>query len=264
MKINDILLKEAIETHGNDFVAYCIVVAEEFKELPKLDKDALSLWEEVALHNEKMLSKIFKQVSIEYTNKDPYKNQKDMMYDIIVNRRMRIFKTESDDDHPGLSAVENDILRAVHDFIGHHLPNEKEFAQFLSKNNFNKTPEYKDFRFSRNNFTVRGEMNTYLTHTKLLPKRLKPVFFTEIVGQICTYFVTGHYTENKVAIMQGIDFDKVGKFTSTELNNRKERYREMLDDSGIEKFHTKIGDFSKDSIRWNLLSRGEGQKRKKD
>lgn len=263
MKINDII-NESIVTNGNDFVAYCIVVAEEYKELPEYDENAAELWKRVASHNEKMLAKIMKKVDIQYTDKDPYKNQKDMMYDIIVNRRMRIFKTPSDDSHPGLNAVENDILRAVHDFVGHHLPNGKKFAKFLYNQNYEKTPEYNRFRFDKNNFTVRGEMNTYLSHTKLLPKELKPVFFTEIVGQICTYFATGDYTNNKVAIMQGIDFDNVGKFTNDELTNRKMRYKEMLEDDGVEKFKTKLGTFDKSNIKWNLLSRGEGQKRKKD
>jgi hypothetical protein len=90
------------------------------------------------------------------------------------------------------------------------------------------------------------------------------VFFTEIVGQICTYFVTGNYTDNKVAIMHGIDFDNIGKFTDEELNNRKMRYKRLLDDDSVDKFKTKIGIFDKSKIRWNLLSRGEGQKRKKD
>jgi len=263
MKIKDVL-NEAVEVHGNELVAYCIVVAEEFKKLPYLDEDALPLWQAVAEHNNKMLSKILKKVRIEYTSRDPYKTQKDMMYDIIVNNRMKIFKTPSDESHPGLSAVENDILRTVHDFIGHHLPNEKEFAKFLAKNNFEKNPNYKTYRFSKNSFTVRGEMNTYLTHTKLLPKKLKPVLFTEIVGQICTYFVTNDFTDNKVAVMKGIDFDKVGMFTDKNLTIRKERYRTMLDDDSIEKFKTELGDYDKSTIRWNLLSRGEGQVRKRD
>lgn len=263
MKITDVL-NESIVTNGNDFVAYCIVVAEEYRELPTYDEDVASLWKEVASHNEKMLGKIMKKVDIQYTSRDPYKNQKEMMYDIIVNNRMKIFKTPSDDDHPGLTGVENDILRAVHDFVGHHLPNEKEFAKMLAKDNYEKTPNYKDYRFSKNSFTVRGEINTYLTHTKLLPKRLKPVFFTEIVGQICTYFTTGDYTDNKVAIMKGIDFDNIGKFTDNELSNRKARYKQILDDDSVEKFKTKLGAFDKSNIKWNLLSRGEGQKRKKD
>jgi hypothetical protein len=38
----------------------------------------------------------------------------------------------------------------------------------------------------------------------------------------------------------------------------------MLDDDGVDKFKTKVGTFDKSNIKWNLLSRGEGQKRKKD
>ena len=269
MKISQLFenidLMEAIEENGNGLVAYCIVVAEEYTKMPAMDPNALDLWLRVITHNEKMLKRILKSVDIEFTDEDPYRTQKDMMYDIIKNKRLKIFKTPNDDAHPGMSARDNDIFRAVHDFLGHHLPNVKDFTQFLSKNkNMTKDDEaYKQFRFARNNFTVRGEMNTYISHGKLLPEELRPVLFTEIVGQICTYFVTGNYTVNKVGVMKGIDFKRIGLFTDSELSKRKEEYRKLLDDDSVKEFKTQLGTFNKETIKWNLLSRGEGQKNKR-
>ena len=265
MRIDELLnvaLTEGIEVNGNEFVAYCIVVAEQYVDMPKVDPKALVLWNDVIEHNEKMLMKILKSVNIEYTSNDPYKNQNEMMYDIIVNNRLQIFKTPSDDAHPGMTAFENDIFRTVHDFIGHHLPNTKEFSKFLAKNNNKQNDEFRNFRFKRNNFTVRGEINTYISHGKLLPEKLRPVLFTEIIGQICTYFITNNFTENKVGIMNGIDFKKIGLFTDSNLEKRKMYYIEKLNDSGVNSFKTRLGKFDKDNIRWNLLSRGEGQVRK--
>lgn len=257
-------LMEAIEENGNGLVAYCIVVAEEYIKMPDFDQEAMDAWVKVITHNEKMMKKIMKSVNVEFVDGDPYRNQKDMMYDIIKNNRLKIFKTPNDDAHPGMSGRENDILRTVHDYLGHHLPNEKEFAKFLAKNNVKQGDDaYKKFRFSKNNFTVRGEMNTYITHGKLLPADLRPVLFTEIVGQICTYFSTGNYTVNKVGIMDGIDFKRVGLFTSSELSKRKAMYKELLDNSEVDSFKTQFGTFDKSSINWSLLSRGEGQKNKR-
>jgi len=257
-------LKEAIEAHGEELVAYCIVVAEEYVKLPNLEMRALKAWEDLLEHNEKMLQKILKKVNIIYTKEDPYKNQREMMYDIIKNNTMRIFKTPSDDSHPGMTAAENDVFRALHDFVGHHLPNQKEFVKYLAKHNIKSTSDenFKKYRFNKNSFTVRGEMNTYFSHGKLLSDKVKPALFTEIVGQICTYFTTGDFTVNKVAFMDGVDYNKLGKFTDPKLTQRKEKYLELLKDDSVEKFDTELGTFSKSSIRWNLLSRGEGQTRK--
>lgn len=257
-------LMEAIEENGNGLVAYCIVVAEEYLKMPEFDSKALESWTKVIAHNEKMLKKIMTSVHIEFTDVNPYRTQKDMMYDIIKNNRLKIFKTEDEDAHPGMTAEENNILRAVHDFLGHHLPNEKEFAQYLLKNNVGQNDEaYKKFRFSKNNFTVRGEMNTYITHGKLLSAELRPVLFTEIVAQICTYFATGDYTVNKVGIMDGVDFKRVGLFTDSELTRRKAKYKQLLDNDNVDTFKTAFGTFGKSKIYWNLLSRGEGQKNKR-
>lgn len=258
MKINDIL-NESIETHGTDFVAYCIVIAEEYNKLPKLDPEVETLWEDVALHNEKMLKRILSKVNVIFTKDDPYKNQREMMFDILINKQLKIFKTQ-DDSHPSLSDYENDIFRTVHDYLGHYLPNAKEFSKFLAKNNINKPQGniFKSIRFSKNSFTVRGEINTYLSHIKLLPEKLHPVLFTEIVGQICTYFITNDYTINKVAIFNGVDFKNIGNFTTDKLTKRKAMFKSFLDDENINEFETKIGIINKNNIRWNLLSRGEG------
>lgn len=259
------IIQESIDVHGEELVAYCIVVAEQYKGMPAFDPSVVELWEQLLSHNKKMMMKILKNVSVEFTAHDPYKNQKQMMMDIIKNNRIQIFKTPNDDAHPGMSAEENDIFRFIHDYLGHYLPNEKSFAKYLAKNNINKPddPKLNAFRFSSHNFTVRGEMNTYLSHAKILSDKVAPVLFTEIVGQICTYFATGDYTDNKVGIMQGIDFKNIGKFTDQALENRKIKYHKLLMDENIGKFRTTLGIFDKSKIRWNLLSRGEGAKRSK-
>ena len=262
MKQLNNILKEGIVVSGNDLAAYCLVVAEEYINMPMLDKSVIGKWDELIQHNNKMLPRILSGVDIIFTATDPYPNQREMMYDILVNKRMKIFKTESDDSHIGMSASDNNTLRAVHDYLGHYKPLESSFKRFMKDANVKSTKDekFKKLRFSKNSFTVRGEMNTYISHSKLLPDNLKPVLFTEIVGQICTYFTTGNFTDNKVGIMKGIDFDNIGFFTNRKLETRMARYSELLSDNNVSEIPTKIGKINKDTLRWNVLSRGEGQK----
>lgn len=259
-------LNESIKVANEDLAAYCLVIAEEYTRMPMLDKSVLHKWTDVIKHNEKMLKRILSGVEIIFTTEDPYPNQRMMMYDIMVNKKMKIFKTPSDDSHVGMSAKENDILRAVHDFLGHYKPIESAFKKFMEKNKIKSTGDvaFQKLRFNRNSFTVRGEMNTYISHGKLLPDDLKPVLFTEIVGQISTYFATGDFTDNKVGVIRGVDFKDIGFFTDAKLEKRMARYSELLKDDSVDEIPTKMGKIKKSSLRWNLLSRGTGQIKSKE
>lgn len=245
MKLEQILT-EGVVAHGNELLAYVIVVAEEYAYLPKVRPSDLKHWEALISHNNKMLPRIMSDVDVVFTTEDPYKNQREMMYDIIVNKRMKIYATTDDGSqegaHPGMSADDNNILRAVHDYLAHYGPNAQWFKHFLKTNNIKdvKSKKLKTVRFQRNSFTVRGEMNTFVTHAKLAPKSAAPALFTEIVGQICTYFVTNNYTENKAAVMHGIDYQNIGRFTDITLENRKLEYKAMLDDPEIKTIKTLV------------------------
>ena len=49
----------------------------------------------------------------------PYKNSAEMMLDVMQNKHMSVFKTPADAFHPLLTAEDNDMFRAVHDYFGH-------------------------------------------------------------------------------------------------------------------------------------------------
>jgi len=271
--VRDNAIMEAVVANGNDLIAYIIVVAEEYAKLMKYNPDEAYRWDALAETDENFLKKILSKVNIEFTSDDPYPNQREMMYDIFHNNNLKIYSTLEDESqegsHPAISNKQNDKLRAVHDFMGHYLPNVKMFRKYIKQHNI-KSPDdemFKKLRFGSHSFTVRGEMNTFLSHAKTMPPEAVPALFTEIIGQICTYFVTGNYTENKADIMEGVDFKNIGNFTSPELNARKKHYSDLLSNPNVESFETKLPGHPiiKDEIRWNLISHGEGvtHKRKK-
>jgi hypothetical protein len=269
MRLGDLVLGEGVRVHSYEFLAYVMVVAEEFHKLPKVDPDEVWRWEELVAHDDRMLPRVANKVKIEFVNGDPYKNQREMMFDIIVNKRMKIYQTVPDESqegsHPAMTDRQNDVFRAVHDYLGHFGPNAQKVGDYIAKHNITHTddPKFKELRFDRNSFTVRGEMNTFVTHSRLAPPVAIPALFTEIVGQICTYFVTNDFTVNKVAVIKGIDYRNVGQFISAELTARKKEYMRLLNDSSVETIDIQIPGvtITKSKIRWNLLSRGEGQTR---
>jgi len=263
--IEQILLTESISVNGNELIAYCFVLAEEYKKLPEFDESEMWRWNEMLSHNEKMLPKVLSKVKIEYVADDPYPNMKAMMYDMTVNRRMKIFASDGEGYKHGISPKENDKFRAIHDYIGHFSKNAKAFKEFLEKNGIKdgKDGRIAEYRFSGNNFTVRGEMNAYLTHAKLATEGAKAALFTEIVGQIATYFTTGNYTDNKVAVMKGVDFKNIGKFTDPKLEKRKQEYVRQLEDDNVSVIKTDVGNVIKSEINYGMLSRGEAATHRK-
>jgi hypothetical protein len=69
-------------------------------------------------------------------------------------------------------------------------------------------------------FSLRGEINAFLTHSRLASPRIVPVLFTEVVGQACYNTVVGDFPMQKAAIIQGFDYRRVGQPASPQVAKR--------------------------------------------
>lgn len=255
------ILSEGVVVHGVSLAAYAYVVAEEYSKLPTFQSDQAYRWVSLAAHDDLMMSRIASDVAIELVDDDPYKTMQEMAFDIFKNKRMKVYRTKVDDNqegsHPQFSPEENNTFRAVHDIIGHYGPNAKAVAKYIIDNNITDEADtkLKGMKFNRNKFSVRGEINTYVTHSVLLPREAIPALYTEVVGQICTYFTTNNFAMNKVAVFNGVDFKNIGRFTDIELTKRMNRYIELLNDPEVDSFDLQGLDITvtKSKIRWGLL-----------
>lgn len=95
-------------------------MAKVYESLPKNDPNARAAYD--ALNAE--VSQQFKAMhdagyKAEFVTEDPYKNSGEMMQDVRENRRLKVFKTPSDNFHPYMTPEQNDQFRAVHDFLAH-------------------------------------------------------------------------------------------------------------------------------------------------
>lgn len=254
-------LAEGVEVHGKELFAYAIVVAEAYAEAPMVEDEAVEAWRKIIQSNEKLAKRAFRKLDVEYVVEDPYGSVNDVIADIMINNHLYVYKTPSEDSHPGWSANENNVFRAIHDALSHAGGNSKSFRKFLKKYAIKNSKDARIRKFTSlsHNFTVRGEMNSYNAHRQMIPPDAAGVLFTEIVGQICTYFVTGDYTDNKVAILEGFDYVKIGKV----YGKRHIRMQEILDDfenSEAPYVQTKVNGIKlyKNKIRWKMLSHGTG------
>lgn len=60
------------------------------------------------------------RVAVTFTDDDPYANASELFADLDKGR-MSVYRTQPDQGHPLLSAEQNNLFRAVHDFHGHYM-----------------------------------------------------------------------------------------------------------------------------------------------
>ena len=177
-----------------DYTDFCKKVSAAYMARPKFEQAAVPAFKELAKHSDKIFKQIKSKIDVEFVDEDPYKNFDELQADIKNNKRMKIWKGES--DHPVLTPEQNWRLRAVHDWFAHTL--------------------------GQHRFTMRGEIASYNRHAKLAPPKAHPAIFTEVVGQVCAFLTTGKFQEQKVALLYGFDLKNVGMIDEEEYKKNFE------------------------------------------
>ena len=213
--------------------AYMITVAETYKAAPLHDPKATQAWEAL---NRSTMDKLMKRLTggklqVTYSAADPYAQFTDdprvmikyMLYDMVVFHKLVIYSGDS--QHPIFTEEQNLAFRAVHDFFAHGkirtaffeqlkavakaagltaLPPIAQAKPLLDKIDMTK---YGNRGFL---FNGRGEMNAAAAHIRLAPKDAAPALFCEVVGQVSYQIITGSFGEQKVAILPGFDYNRIG------------------------------------------------------
>lgn len=60
------------------------------------------------------------RIIVQFGPDDPYASHEEMIYDVNLHRRLKIYSTADDQAHPLLTREQNNRFRAVHDYYGHH------------------------------------------------------------------------------------------------------------------------------------------------
>ncbi len=140
-------------------------------------------WRALNESNGRLFRQIASKLRVEFVDEDPYGNAQEMRAETRRSGVLRIFKGGS--DHPFFSVEENWRFRAVHDYYTHIVHGE--------------------------DFTLRGELRAYNTHSKLAPPMALPALYTEVVAQVCCAIVSGgEFPVQKMAVVPGADYRTVG------------------------------------------------------
>lgn len=192
MKLGHILnLKEKLELVSWD--EYAKLVAKAYMDAPDYEEEAVPSFEAMKGACEKYFKILQSKVRVEFVDGDPYSSADQMRREVAATKTLKIMKDFS--DHPFFSAEENWKFRTVHDWFTHILAGQP--------------------------FTLEGELSAYNQHLKMFPKAAYPALFTEIVGQVCAQTVTGGFQAQKVCVLRGFDYEKIGRVDGMIIKNKK-------------------------------------------
>jgi hypothetical protein len=88
-------------------------------------------------------------------------------------------------EHPFFTPEQNWKFRAVHDWFSHIL--------------------------GKTDFSPKGEIRAYNVHAKMFSPAALPALFTEIVGQVAAFLDKGSFQVQKVAILPGFSYTRLGE-----------------------------------------------------
>lgn len=162
---------------------YLKLVAAAYEAAPLRDPAAVASYTALVRDVERFFRMIQSKARVDWVEYDPYANADELRYDVRVNKRLRVMTLHS--DHPFFTPEQNWKFRAVHDWFSHMLGH---------------TP-----------FSPKGEISAYNVHAKMFSQAALPALFTEIVGQVAFLTVRGHFPTQKVAILPGFNYHRLGE-----------------------------------------------------
>ena len=189
---------------------YANLVTEVYMKAPAFEERAVPAWEALTPFVDKMYKQIQSRIDIEPVDYHPYDVGLDV--DVTGADRMRqsvedtgkLLVSKADAEHPVFDLETNVKFRAVHDYMTHIQP---------------KIPA--GFTSAKEQGSIHQELRAYNIHTKTVPKAAMPALFTEVVGQVCTFYITGKFQEQKVCILDGFDYINVGVVNGYEIVNKE-------------------------------------------
>jgi len=198
---------------------YAKLVAKAYAEAPVFEERAKESFEALAPFYDKMHKRITrKAVKPRPVDYHPYDIGGGVEDTTSVDRLRKDYEETGgfevarvDSEHPVLSPDENVRARVVHDYMSHIQP--KHPAGFSSPTEPG---------------SIFQEIRAYNIHLKTLPPIAVPALFTEVLGQVCHFYVTGDFIEQKVAFLDGFDYENPGivlpetGYVTVEINNSKQ------------------------------------------
>jgi len=177
----------------NGWDKYCQLVAEAYASAPSYEDNAVASFEAMKPFVDKMFKRIEGVIDVHFVEEHPYENADELRQDVEQNGVLKI--STLDAEHDVFDPKTNAKFRAIHDYMSHIQRNTE--------------------------FDGKGEIASYNAHLQTMPPAAYPALFTEVVGQACSFIVNGQFPEQKIALLPGFDYEKVGVVEGYDIINKE-------------------------------------------
>ena len=177
----------------NGWDKYCQLVAEAYAAAPAYEESAVASFEAMKPFVDKMFARIEGVIDVHFVEEHPYENAEELRQDVKKNGVLKI--STLDAEHDIFDPETNAKFRAIHDYMSHIQRNTE--------------------------FDGKGEIASYNAHLQTMPPAAYPALFTEVVGQACSFIVNGQFPEQKIALLPGFDYEKVGVVEGYDIVNKE-------------------------------------------
>lgn len=182
----------------NGWTKYADLVGTAYLAAPDFEQRAVPHYEALAPFVEKMFNQIQSRVDVEFVDYHPYESADELRKDVKSTGTMRVATIDA--DHAIFDEITNAKFRAIHDYMSH--------IQAIGSRG--------------TEFDLRGELAAYNTHLKTLPEKAIPALFTEVVGQVSTYYkLGGKFGPQKICLLDGFDYVNVGVVEGYDIVNKE-------------------------------------------
>jgi len=198
--INEVLAERLVLKPGeNGWDKYAELVGKAYMDAPNFESRAVPHYQALIPFIEKMFKQIQSRVKIEFVDYHPYKDAQELRDDVKKTGILKIATIDS--KHDIFIPEVNWKFRAIHDYMAH--------IQAIGSRG--------------TEFSLRGEIAAYNAHLKTVPPKAIPALFTEVIGQVCTYYYLGGKFApiQKIVLLDGFDYINVGEIKGYNIKGKE-------------------------------------------
>jgi len=190
--------KMMLKPGENGWELYSKLVAEAYLSAPKFEQRAVPHFKAMIPFVNKMFKRIEAKIDVQFVDYHAYSNVEELRNDVFDKGVMKIATVDA--EHDIFDPQTNAKFRAVHDYMSH--------IQAIGSRG--------------TDFTIKGEIQSYNTHIKTMPREALPALFTEIIGQASTFFYQGgEFAEQKICLLDGFDYENIGVVDGYDIINKE-------------------------------------------
>ena len=181
--------KKMLKPGENGWSLYSKLVAQAYMDAPVFEERAVDSFRAMEPFIHTMFKRISANVDFQFVDYHAYDTAQEVRDDVFNNGVMKVATIDFNPEEHIFDTETNTKFRAVHDYMSH--------VQALGS----KGTE----------FTLMGEITAYNVHLKTLSPKAWPALFTEIIGQVCTFYaLDGKFGPQKICLLPQFDYERIG------------------------------------------------------